>query len=154
MNKNLLELYHFTNNSNWKIDRSIMYDQTKNFKPYGLWLSDENIDNGESGWYKWCIDNQFMLNDLKYKYKVILNIEKICVISNMTKLLDFDKQYKQKDDEIIFPKINWKDVSNNYNGILISPYTYRKKELMWHSLWDCSSGCVWNLSSIVNVEKC
>ena len=32
MNKNLLELYHFTNNSNWKINRSITYDQTKNFK--------------------------------------------------------------------------------------------------------------------------
>lgn len=148
-----LELYHFTDNPNWKLDRSISYIQIQNYKPDGLWLSDENIDNGQSGWYQWCINNEFMLNNLTYKYKVIVNIEKICVISNINQLLSFDKKYKQKNKKIVFPKINWEIVSKDYNGIVITPYQYRNLELMWHSLWDVSSGCIWDLDSIVDIKK-
>ena len=57
-------------------------------KPYGLWVSIED-DEGE-GWKDWCLTNEYLLDNLEYKYRIKLKIEaKIIVLDTVDKILDF-----------------------------------------------------------------
>jgi hypothetical protein len=45
--------------------------------------------------------------------------------------------------------IDWKDVSNEYDGIEINPYQNEARyQYTWYYPWDVASGCVWHLKNL------
>lgn len=60
------------------------------FKPVGLWLSDES----NHGWKKWCKNEEFGLDRLKYETKFKVNLENILILDKPKKILDFSKKYQ------------------------------------------------------------
>ena len=138
-------LYHFSGES-IVFDKKHKYSQTfYPFKPVGLWLSDE--DNG--GWKEWCQSEHFNLDNLKYCYEVVLKYKHILMLQDDHDLKMFNYAYKTLQHGIHM--IDWKSVTKDYNGIIITPYSQDHRldlKFMWYYGWDCASGCIWNLDEI------
>lgn len=125
-------------------------------KPDGFWLS---VD-GEGDWKDWCIAEEFNLAGLQYRYSITLEPDCcVPVISNKEDLLKFTACYRstfgndQKCDW--FRYIDWSNVSNDMQGIVISPFKYEwgwDTHLTWVYGWDCDSGCIWDVSAIKNID--
>ena len=155
---NRLDLYHFSFNENWKLDRSFTYHQIKHQKPNGLWLSDETDKRSWSWFLNGCPSDPLEVNTNLYpKYKITVDLTNILTIKNMKELAAFTKEYKTNDLENKPRYIDWCIISEKYSGILITPFIrqYRfVKNHNWYHTWDVASACIWDLFSIVNVEKC
>jgi hypothetical protein len=150
-----MELYHY---SEEEFDlENMVYDQSRlNFqsKPVGLWVSvgDE--------WEIWCKEQEFALERLTCKYRVILkkeanilyldtedkiydmHIKYPCNKGSLSKLLGFDDDTNE---------IDWLKVKSEYQGIIISPYQWECRLSMdssWYYGWDCASGCIWDINCI------
>jgi len=151
-----MELYHFTEKM-FTLDRTRKYEpRTPLFpmKPGGLWLSDES----DYGWKAWCEAESF--GSLAHVYKCIVNMEDILHLSTSKELEDFTHQYPFVFADPRFKKLNyfkeqidWVKVMKTYTGIVITPYVYESRfTLMWYYVWDCASGCVWNLDAIESID--
>lgn len=122
-------------------------------KPFGLWLS---VD-GEDGWPEWCVSENFRLDTLKHRYAIKLRADgKIKYITNPTELEQFSHDYMGNSPEmqpIPTVYIDWPRLSDEYQGIVISPYifTMRLYGPLWYYSWDCACGCVWDASAIESV---
>jgi hypothetical protein len=115
------------------------------FKPKGLWLSDESA----YGWKKWCKKEDFHLENLKYETQFkITDFEKVLWLKNDEEIENFHKKYSC----LIFntlQAINWEKVQSEYSGLLISPYSWKfRLEFSWYYGWDCASACIWDLSAL------
>ena len=145
--------YIFSHFSNTKIDLSTLVDtaQPKNgtFKPRGLWIS---VD-GEGDWPEWCEAEDFCNTDDQYRHAVVLTESaRILHLANSEEVDSFDKLYHGSDSLL---EIDWFAVAKKYDGIIIAPYSrmhYSSYASLWHSAWDCSSGCIWNKSAIESIE--
>lgn len=143
-------LYHYTNIDNFILDYNKKYKISLfNLKPDGLWIS---IDNS---WEEWCRDNEFKLDAIQNKYKIELNDNSnILIINTINKFKEFYNRYKTESEIGSFYKPDWGTIKNKYDGIIISPYFYQLRleiDYLWYSIWDCSSGCIWNLNSIKSI---
>jgi hypothetical protein len=77
------------------------------------------------------------------------------VLSTVYEILHFNEKYKTLFSDNSFRNIDWKKVKKHYKGIIISPYQWKLRldtRVFWYYGWDCSSGCIWDLSCITNVE--
>lgn len=143
-------------------------------KPMGFWVSCENLKDDWT-WKDWCEEQEFNLEDLKYKYRVVLsNNSNVLHISTPEEFDKFENDflvnlYETIDDPYmekfcqmnpwkVYLKtyfnqgIDWKKVCQRYQGVLIAPYRGDKRaESMWYMGWDCSSGCIWDFDCI---EEC
>ena len=68
----------------------------------------------------------------------------------------FGKKYQYMGEPEYFGKlaIRWQDVALDYQGILIAPYQWSlrlDKDFRWYYMWDCASGCIWDLSAIASL---
>lgn len=110
-------------------------------KPQGLWLSIP----GENDWPTWCIDEEFRIGSLRYRYDFQLRPNaNILLINTAEELVSFSNQYKKVEG---WCSINWKEVADSYDGIMICDYfpiLRYDPNLLWYNTWDCTSGCVWN----------
>ncbi len=138
-------------------------------KPIGLWVS---VEDGNS-WKDWCEDQKFRLEGLKYQYEVtIFSSPNILKLETTDSILQFSKEYfwdpsewmrtvlvksGQQVPEIFTPDfeyrpaIRWDLVKEKYQGIIVAPYQCScRLDLwtQWYYGWDCSSGCIWDLSVI------
>lgn len=142
------------------------YTQTTTFKPNGLWYA------YYSGWYNYIMINEMPKRLHKYIHKVEINKNILTDINHKdkNKLLlikntkDFDKFHKKY--RVIRPEmlgwisksskkfnndlIDWQKVANDFGGIEFYPYLENRKNYLWYNTLDIASGCIWNLTKIIN----
>lgn len=133
-------------------------------KPYGFWLSIEDFEEDQN-WKTWSEANKFNLCSLKHKYLVTLKKKaKILYLQTNAQLIEFGLKYKGNDPEDFFKYsqdrtrppyiylIDWKIVMSEYDGIIIAPFqwdcVFINPTASWYYGWDCSSGCIWNVSAV------
>lgn len=147
-------LHHFSH-EDFKLDTNWTYKKFTEIKPIGFWLSDES----DHGWSKWCISEEFMLGKLGFKHSFKCDVTDWVVIRNFTELHYFHQNFKNggvPDYEAKFHSrwIDWEKVKEQYKGILITPYDWKGRyEFMWYYGWDCASACVWDLSTIKQMQS-
>lgn len=112
-------------------------------KPSGLWVSVEDH------WKIWCEMENFKIEDLKFAHEIILKkYSKILFLENDASIFKFSQKYRVSKD---FHRIKWLQLMNEYQGIVISPYSSKCRlhpKTIWYYGWDCASGCIWDLESI------
>lgn len=126
-------------------------------KPKGLWLSDESQ---VESWHWWCTSEDFRPEHLSVQTIFEVDMTNVLHLKNADDLMQFSRNYneplKRRDRYIDYP-INWKLVAEDYKGILITPYIWecRLGNLLtqWYYLWDCASGCFWDVSCLQLIEK-
>lgn len=148
INPNSLIGYHNTFEPCIKTNKT--YKQIIWGKPNGLWFT----PNDE--WKEYCEENELSdwvgQNDFKLK----INSTNFLIIETVNELIEFNKKFGIVD-EYRMNVINWKHVSNQYDGIFINNYNDIMKNIdyikhMWLCHWDVNSGCVWNLKTIQQIE--
>ena len=139
-------------------------------KPRGFWyqINDCLFEWGELDWGKYVYE-------VKLKRSVFTglsskNINKILVIKNLDELIKFDKKYgynydyydKEDKKNMKMRFVKWGLVALYYGGFEIKNFVkihsqgmkskdfFRK--LMWFDSFDFSSGCIWNLDIIKEVN--
>lgn len=145
-------------------------------KPSGLWFSVEDYGPDDFNWREWCIQEQFRLEDLKYKHTLtIAKDARILYLRTEKEVTEFGFKYAARDpfgfaSEGIFKNggryiyiLNWVKVKEEYDGIIIAPYQRGCRfgsGTTWYYPWDCSSGCIWNydmvkleLQSILDIKS-
>lgn len=121
------------------------------YKPTGLWLSDENRDDG---WQSWCQVNEFGIYRLKHWSDFELDLDKILHLKNSNEIINFSDKYSHTKYSMI--AVDWEIVKKDYSGILITPYNYACRlhhRCLWYYGWDCASACIWDLSSIYFIDQ-
>ena len=126
-------------------------------KPSGLWYS---IDGEWEDWVKsntnWDVG--------KNKIRIDVDTSDMYVILTREDLLNFTKKYIVIEGGL--RNIDWKRVAKDYKGIEIPYYIKRWGHVvdydsnglihsnitdnLWYSMWDVSSGCIWDMSVIKN----
>lgn len=145
----MILLSHYTETP-FTFDPTREYDQTimKPFKPSGLWLSDDL--NG--GWAEWCKNERWGFERLEYRTDFRLRPDaNIIHLKGVDDIREFNKTYGNNLGYGL-TNIDWETVVADFDGILLSPYSrYYDLNYLWHSMWDCSSGCFWNLDILEQV---
>ena len=149
-------LTHFSKNEfSFDPKREYSINRKRSPLPDGIWLSDES----QNGWQKFCIENDFLIEKLKYKTIFSVELESIKHLQSKDDLSIFCKTFQINESvDHDFLNINWQSVKKRYKGLLISPYnsdySLEEKYLEWHSKWDCASACIWDLTSLklINVD--
>lgn len=142
-------------------DPSCIYVQSKPSlfaKPAGLWVSVE----GEQDWPAWCRDAGFAVDALALAYEVKLRESAhLRRISSAEAMDQFHEEFAVPTD--LDPRhepglyesgIDWSAVAQRYDGLVIAPYIWSRRlgaPCSWYYVWDCASGCIWNLSAIKSV---
>lgn len=121
-------------------------------KPAGLWLSVE----GEQDWESWCVEEDFGINRLKYRHSIELSKDSnVLHIDNSDFLMKFGLLYRGYNDSPVNMYLRWKEIAEEYQGIIIAPYQYSCRlelDTSWYYGWDCASGCIWDSSAIDNIR--
>lgn len=126
------------------------YHPVNNFKPLGLWLSDEK----DHGWAAWCRGEDWNLDGLKHESKFICDTSRWAVLDSAFKIVEFTEKYHLVKYGF-YSEIDWRRVEKKFAGILISPYQWSLRmddRVHWYYGWDCASGCVWDLTTVERIE--
>lgn len=126
-------------------------DFVGNFKPHGLWLSDET----DFGWKKWCEEGEYSLDGLNNVAEFECDLAKWCVLKNDREIFQFTQQYEKQLFQSI-KTIEWDQVKKEFSGILITPYSWKARmdqRSFWYYGWDCASGIAWDLSTVKLVHQ-
>lgn len=129
-------------------------DSVRDFKPTGIWY-------GFGGaWLDWCISNDFGKDHFEGNYLYCMEIEEkeILVLCDKEEICNFSRKYTETIHSYGIEKVNWRLVQEKYKGIELPDYEriYSPDwgvDLLWHYGWDVSSGCIWDLDSIISIEK-
>jgi len=140
---------HYSKDSNLQIRD--FGQQVVNDKPKGLWYA------CDEGWYDYCKHNfgGERNSSISNKYVITLDMSKIAVLNSEYKLQEFTHSYYDRSDSRKgYRTIDWKRVAEKYTGIECCPYFRELREYyLWYYGWDVPSGCVWNKSTILKIEK-
>lgn len=127
-------------------------------KPHGIWFSVEDYENfpNDCTWKEWCKNVDFYLEFLTRSYQIILNKDaKILHLKTKKELFDFTNLYRNTTGRSALEndtnEIQWDKVKSQYQGIIIAPYQWDcrlSSESSWYYGWDCSCGCIWDISCI------
>jgi hypothetical protein len=117
------------------------YEQSKDMKPCGLWLSVEDA------WAEWCRSSEFRLAALtcvqEVKLDGTLNLKHL---RTADEVLAFSDEFCPGEEFRTY--LDWTRIAERWDGLLISPYQGSVRldhRAFWYYGWDCASGCVWNL---------
>jgi len=162
-----MKLIHYSRKKIEKLeDRSYTENDREWYaKPSGFWFSVEG-DDCVTNWKEWCESEKFRVECLEFSYEIILNENaKILHLKTHEEILDFTEKYpflrEQWNDETgrricKSYELNWDKVKKEYQGIIISPYQWDCRldsNAMWYYGWDCSSGCIWDISCIKEFKE-
>ena len=115
-------------------------------KPSGLWLAVPSINR--DAWWDWCADTRNYGGD-RWRSQVTVDVSRLLVINNPDRLHALYGIETDTESEI-----GWDLISDVYSGIVVYPYTVRwgrtRPPPTWWNNWDCSSGCVWDLTAVVD----
>jgi len=160
-----MKYYHYSCNYIKKLERRAYFKNRIyhspqyliGIKPPGLWFTADD----EHNWRDWCIEQQYNLQGLRYKYEITFFDEaNILHIQTQQELIDFSIKYNDKKNVNLFmplffkreleTKIHWKRVARHYQGIIIAPFLGIEPSTtpLWYYGWDCSCGCVWAKKAI------
>lgn len=159
----------------WQYSNDPMTDRARSmgsfWKPSGLWVS---IENGGHSWKDWCEAEEFGLGQLTHVHEVKLKDDaRILRINNEEELKRFHQEYFKVKDVLDLgadlPEshrtykmghVDWpRLIQEGYQGIIITPYLWSMRldmEVSWYYIWDCASGCIWDLDAIAEfrlIEK-
>lgn len=149
-----MKLTHYSDD---KLSLADLYDveqkeQTPNFKPMGLWVSDDD----HFGWADWCRAEDFNLKPLKHRVEV--DLTRILLLRRKEEVLGLARRYKALpfSEDSLFEYVNWKLVAEDYDGVIITPYS---KKWLWDSSiwaiwvdgWDCAGGCIWRKRAVKEI---
>lgn len=148
-----MNLYHYSDVPLAKIEQyySSGYKKPPDyFKPHGFWVS------VGADWASYCRREQFRLETLQYKHKVTLKKNaNILYITTASEMDVFTREYEfwpfAHEDLLILKNIDWARVEKEYQGIIIAPYLYERRQSLhtfWYYSWDCASGCIWDTAAI------
>jgi hypothetical protein len=144
------------------------FDLVRQAKPNGLWVSVESTESGGDNfnWREWCKAERFHLQNLECAYEIELREDaNILHLKTRDEIFEFTNKYrafsKNFDGQNDTYQINWQKVKKLHQGIIIAPYQWKCRlalESCWYYGWDCSSGCIWDLTCIkefkqIEVEK-
>lgn len=124
-------------------------------KPRGLWLSDDSDE--ESCWPAWCRAETFQLENLRFQYRARLHAKAaVLILASAFEIDAFTTEYGrrpawQRDRGYYRPEIDWPEVGQKYQGIIITPYQWTRRlegGSPWYYGWDCASGCIWDISAL------
>ena len=76
-----MNLVHFSK-TKFSLSKKRDYQQEDpkfNFKPRGLWVSDESAS---MNWSRWCRDNHFQEQNLKYKTELDITLSEVLLIKS------------------------------------------------------------------------
>lgn len=128
-------------------------------KPDGFWVSDESEES--DGWRKWCAEEGFCLERLKYRTEFLVDLESVLLLPCDMSLREFTRRYYADRGQFHFEKVDWFAVARDHKGIVITPYQWADRlDIGWYYTWDCASGCFWDvtclkrLSGSVLAEEC
>lgn len=125
-------------------------------KPRGLWYA------CDEGWYNYCQSNFGGHRDasITNKYLITLDTSKILTLNSEYKVDEFTHNYwkREANDGYYsnngYRSIDWNKVAERYAGVECCPYFRELREyFLWYFGWDVPSGCVWDKSGILNIEK-
>lgn len=134
--------------------RTVRQANDPDFKPYGLWVSDNST---EQTWESWCLSENFQTDNLKVATEVVLAPgAQVLHITTLRQLDEFHSQYAVPlyTGSATFG-IDWKAVAAQHHGIVISPYQWRRRlsrQTLWYYGWDCASGCIWDAAAIAALK--
>lgn len=155
-----MRLIHYTDSPIESLDSREYNQKNLNWqaKPDGLWFSVEDVGNhhNDYNWKEWCEEQGYRVEALTVTYEIILKeYANILHLKTEQEILEFTKQFRLKtrvwDAEWDTYNLEWNEVKKKYQGIIISPYQWNCRlalETCWYYGWDCSSGCIWDLSCI------
>jgi len=123
-------------------------------KPIGFWYS---VDGNGDGWPEWCRTDDFNLDCFDYRNELDIDPRAIKVIRSIRELDQFHKYFHATPPShpVNVNYINWKLVSNNFDGIEIAPYLWGRRRRgnasEWYVDWDVASGCIWRIRAIRSI---
>ena len=114
-------------------------------KPCGLWAS---VDDNGDGWRDWCLAENFQDESLICQTQLMLTEpDMVLTLSTEIQVVQFAHEYGTQTR--FGHAIDWREVAKDYKGIIIAPYQWSLRlSERWYYLWDCASGCFWDISSI------
>ena len=154
-----MKLIHYSKDPISSLDNR-NYDQSKlswQAKPNGLWVSVEGLTAQHNyNWKEWCEAEEYRIEFLGISYEITLKESaKILHLKSAQEIFVFSKLYHLKtrdwDAEYDTYQLDWNKVKVIYQGIIIAPYQWECRlalESSWYYGWDCSSGCIWDLTCI------
>lgn len=149
-----MNLFHFSSQPVLGVQSVPLSNQKHTMKPCGFWITDMDC---ETNWLSWCQAENFNLDCLRYKQRIVLaSNANILKISSTKELKEFHNKYKIH----ILPGssykvIDWPRVCSKFHGILITPYIWEIRldfNYIWYNGWDCASGCIWDNRAISHLE--
>lgn len=124
-------------------------------KPKGLWYG-----IGPS-WLDWCTSERMDWIG-PYWYRLTLDESRLLRLTTTREMYEFSKTYiggapeRYKDDEFMrYLYIDWTRVAREYGGIEIAPRQSCRFEKWaeWYWGWDVASGCVWDASLVLSLDR-
>lgn len=110
-------------------------------KPCGFWYE---VDGD---WLRWCKGEGWNIDALRFLFEVDLVDCNILFVNTLRKLDAFHEEYyKVRPGQSWSGYIDWKSVSQKYDGLEIAPYQYKRRfslDFLWYYGWDCASGVIW-----------
>lgn len=155
-----MRFVHYSANPNLSLERLYSVFQgapfsrgTKFDKPDGLWLSDDD----DYGWREWCEAEGYRIGKLKNAYLATLDLNSVLHISSIKQIVKFYNAFSIRNDED-YGTINWREVADNFKGIIISPYLpdvlwMYDYPFIWYASWDVACACIWDMSAIKSFER-
>jgi|SRR2546429_8467274 len=134
----------------WRYGRPTQYE-----KPKGLWVS---VD-GAYDWETWCRENEWGLETLKRRYRVVLvEDHRVLTLKNTAALRYFTRRYGRPVEwaGLDAHYIQWDAVAQDHQGLVIAPYlgmSWSEHDLSWYYGWDCASGCLWDAAAVARVVE-
>jgi hypothetical protein len=152
------------------------YPQMGHPKPNGFWFD----VNGS--WKRWCDAVQFGPEALHFRHTVtILDTSRILILKDAKDIDLFTRRFGHDLTGHIMPLqsheeldqftgqygkdlfkdilgqftnyIMWGEVTKEYSGIIISPYSRaRSQTYLWYYGWNCAGGCIWD-TDIIELGK-
>lgn len=152
------------------LQRQRLYSQSIDHKPTGLWFSceiyeEDRLDPKEyeeptMNWYDFASEN-IGIERLTYRHEVeFADSANLLTLDTVVDMLKFTKEYtaipeRYQEVDNFTPDvglwIDWRRVRAKYNGIIIPIFHWslRLSEVTrWYYIWDCASGCIWDLDVI------
>lgn len=139
---------HYSKDANFTL--RAMQEQRRHSKPNGLWYA------CDEGWFNHCnYEMDHRKESLKNRYLLTLDMSKILLLNTKDKVESFSYQYNwEKSEYRRFNEIDWIKVAERYGGVECCPY-FRglRQDYPWYVGLDVPSGCVWDRSAILKIEK-
>jgi hypothetical protein len=139
------------------IDKTFEYIQRDHdIKPAGLWYGIKN------SWITFWFDdelmdtmtdkviNEIIINDDKFTHDIDTpDANKILVLDSLKDIQMFSEKYRFNKKDPYRTFLKWSNFSKDFGGIEVRNYRdigFDRLDYIWLSSFDCSCGCVWNLS--------